>query len=224
MEFMSRGGRGNTPAPQPNTTAPAPASGGGSGLHHKIKARGESMASKSLFLTLVGALAILVLSVALYSSMTDNKTTNSEAGLIKTNQYQAVFLNNNQVYFGKIKQLNDKYVVIEDVFYLQVNQSVQPNQQQQTDDDNLVLQKLGATELHKPDDRMVLNREQITFWENIKDDGQVVTAIKRYKENPAAANATTPTNTNNTTNTTNNSTNTTTTPTNTNNTTNNTRR
>jgi hypothetical protein len=35
---------------------------------------------------------------------------------------------------------------------------------------------------------MVINREQMTFWENLKDSSQVVTKIKEYKANPDAAN------------------------------------
>ena len=51
-----------------------------------------------------------------------------------------------------------------------------------------VLQKLGS-ELHGPEDQMVINRDQVQFWENLKDDGQVVKAITTYKANPTAANA-----------------------------------
>jgi hypothetical protein len=29
---------------------------------------------------------------------------------------------------------------------------------------------------------MVINRSQLAFWENIKGDGKVVTAIKQYKQ------------------------------------------
>jgi hypothetical protein len=40
---------------------------------------------------------------------------------------------------------------------------------------------------------MVINREQVLFWENLKDDGQVVTAIKKYlSENPDGQKCETP--------------------------------
>ena len=76
---------------------------------------------------------------------------------------------------------------LNDVFYLQVNQTnnVQPSQNSNTNNNNnLVLQKLGKGELHSPDDSMIINSDQVTFWENIKNDGKVADAIKRYKENP----------------------------------------
>ncbi len=96
--------------------------------------------------------------------------------LVKTNQYQAVFLTNGQVYFGKVRPASDKYITLEDVYYLQTNNNnsnVQSNSQQ----NNLTLVKLG-NELHGPEDMMYIARDQILFWENLKDSGKVVQAIK----------------------------------------------
>jgi hypothetical protein len=42
---------------------------------------------------------------------------------------------------------------------------------------------------HSPEDEMIINRSQIAFWENIKDDGKVVQAIKQFKQqNPNGPN------------------------------------
>jgi hypothetical protein len=107
---------------------------------------------------------------------------------------------------------------LSDIYYLRVNQQVQPNQannQQAQNDISLV--KLGC-ELHGPQDEMLINRDQIIFWENLKDDGQVAKAVAEYKkQNPNGQQCTTNTqsNTNTETNTNTNNTNT-----NTNNTTN----
>jgi hypothetical protein len=44
--------------------------------------------------------------------------------------------------------------------------------------------KLGC-ELHEPLDQMVINRDQITFWENLGDNGQVAKAVSTFeKQNP----------------------------------------
>ena len=40
--------------------------------------------------------------------------------------------------------------------------------------------ELGG-ELHGPEDVMYVSREQVLFWENLKDDGKVATAIKDYQ-------------------------------------------
>jgi hypothetical protein len=103
------------------------------------------------------------------------------AGMVKGDKYQALFLTNGQVYFGKLSNVDDKYVKLTDIYYLQVQQTVQPAQQQQQNANNanpqVSLAKLGS-ELHGPEDTMLVNRDQVLFWENIKDDGKVVQAIK----------------------------------------------
>ena len=40
---------------------------------------------------------------------------------------------------------------------------------------------LLANELHGPEDVMHISRDQVTFWENMKDDPQVVLAINEYQ-------------------------------------------
>lgn len=93
--------------------------------------------------------------------------------------YQAVFLSNGQVYFGKLTNKNAKYVLLEDIYYLQLKRPLQeqkPGEQQVPD---LTLIKLG-NELHGPMDRMEINQDHVLFIENLKDDSKVVTAIMEY--------------------------------------------
>lgn len=101
-------------------------------------------------------------------------------GLVGTtsDDYQAVFLTNNQVYFGQLTERNDNYAILTDIFYLQVAQPLQPSQPNVNPNINLV--KLGS-ELHGPADRMEINRDQILFIENLKADSQVVQGIEKYK-------------------------------------------
>jgi hypothetical protein len=186
MEFMSRGGRPAAPSQSPHTTSQTSQSGGG--ISSRVKG-GDPRGMRYLAVTLLIATALLVAFLSLYVSL-GNNGSGGEGKYVETNKYQAVFLNNNQVYFGKVGALNSKYVVITDVFYLQVNQSGQTSSTTSSNN-NLVLQKLGKTELHGPEDKMVINRDQVTFWENIKDTSQVVTAINKYKANPNAAQTTT---------------------------------
>jgi len=45
---------------------------------------------------------------------------NKNAGAaIDTNKYQAVFFTNGQVYFGKLSTINDNYLKLTDIYYLQ---------------------------------------------------------------------------------------------------------
>jgi hypothetical protein len=49
---------------------------------------------------------------------------------------------------------------------------------------DISLVKLGC-ELHGPEDEMLINRSQIVFWENLKEDGQVTQAVAEYiEQNP----------------------------------------
>src|SRR3989344_756978 len=93
--------------------------------------------------------------------------------------YQAVFLTNNQVYFGKLTAPRGNYAVLTDVFYLQVSQPLQPSPPAGGPNPNVTLVKLGS-ELHGPIDRMEINRGQILFIESLKADSRVVQGIEKY--------------------------------------------
>src|SRR3989344_8570116 len=91
--------------------------------------------------------------------------------------WQAVFLTNNQVYFGHLSKKGDDMYKLTDIFYLRINQTLQPS----NDQPNVNLVKLGS-ELHGPEDEMFIPKSQVSFWENMKEDSQVVGAIKAYLE------------------------------------------
>lgn len=88
-------------------------------------------------------------------------------------QYQAVFLDNGQVYFGKLERTNDTFYILTDVYYLQSGVAID-----QTSD--LSLTKLG-NEAHGPTDRMEIHVDHILFIENMKSDASIVQAIQQYK-------------------------------------------
>lgn len=112
-----------------------------------------------------------------------NKTT----GTSQNSEWQAVFLTNGQVYFGKLSGVNSDFVTLKDIYYLQVQKAVQPSDQNSADQSKVSLIKLG-NELHGPMDEMKISRTQILFYENLKADGKVVQAIDKYiKEGPAAS-------------------------------------
>jgi hypothetical protein len=87
----------------------------------------------------------------------------------KTRGYQAVLLDNNQVYFGKITDLGTDYPVLTDVFYIQT--TVNPETKQQ----NNILLKRGK-EWHAPD-KMVLNARHIIMIEPVTAGSTVAKLI-----------------------------------------------
>jgi hypothetical protein len=113
-------------------------------------------------------------------------TNNSTISQVKKNQFQAVFLNSSdgQVYFGKLTQLNKDYYKLTDIYYVRVtsNSSSSSSSSSSTSNQSISLAKLG-NEIHGPEDAMFINKNNVMFWENLKDSGQVVTAIHQYEKN-----------------------------------------
>jgi len=172
MDFTTRGDSSAATPNRPSTTAP------GSGKKGKKLLGTKVLRYTSL--VLLFSISILVLAVA--ASFAFSKTTGPDK-YVNNSQLQAVFLNGGQVYFGKISVINSRYVTMNNIYYLRVNQQVQPNQATDASND-VSLVKLGC-ELHGPEDQMIINAEQVVFWENLKSDGQVAKAVEQYvKENP----------------------------------------
>ncbi|HET9412050.1 MAG TPA: hypothetical protein VFO38_04335 [Candidatus Saccharimonadales bacterium] len=170
MEF--RGGQSNnTPVSKPQPSSANFAANGGN-VH-------KENSNKPLLLGIIAAVAIIVIGGIGWFAW---QKMSSGGASINSNQYQALFLTNGQVYFGKLSNVNDHYVKLTDIYYLQVQQSVQPADKKQTAEQPQVsLAKLGS-ELHAPEDAMMVNRDQVLFFENLKDDGKVVTAIRDNKK------------------------------------------
>jgi hypothetical protein len=193
MQFTPRGGgHPASQSPQPMPAAPHQPHG----RRKRIDWAGRTVRLE-LFILILGS-ALLLAAVSLYLALGGG--SNGEAKRVDESKYQAVFLNGGvtsgsvsySTYFGHLTKVNDKYFVLNDVYYLTDQSSAKtPNASPQ-------LTKLGCQQLHSPYDEMVINRTQVAFWENLKDDGKVVQAIKQYKQqNPNGPNcnaqSTTPT-------------------------------
>jgi hypothetical protein len=189
MEFMNRSAGQPAAAPRVATTGSGNAAShiGNKGGHHWKE---SPMWLRVVWMILLFSATILVVSLALLMYFGGSK----EVDRVDKTKQQAVFLANGQVYFSKIKTINDKFMVLTDIYYLNVNQQVQPDQKtsDQQSQNSISLVKLGC-ELHGPLDQMVVNRQQVTFWENLKDDGQVAKAISEWKkQNPNGQQCQTP--------------------------------
>ena len=186
MDFSSRVGQARQQQPATHAGAPVAASQGGSVSH--IPSRKKAIGGPRWFrVTIVALIAcIAVLAIAIAFSFYVNGS--GESQYVETSQYQAIFLNNGQVYFGKIKNLNDHYFNLTNIFYLNT-QSAQPAVSgKSSSNSKFSLVKLGC-ELHGPNDQMLINSGQVTFWENLRSNGQVVQAINKwYQENPNGLN------------------------------------
>lgn len=104
---------------------------------------------------------------------------------IDNSKFQAVFLTSGQVYFGRLQILDSGYMKLTEVFYLQANSSgddTESENPQNTTSDNMQLIKLG-NEIHGPEDTMIISRDQVLFFENLKADGKVSQSIEQYRKN-----------------------------------------
>lgn len=97
---------------------------------------------------------------------------------IDRTRYQAVFLGSGQVYFGKIRSISGQYLSLTDIYYLN-GAGPDINLSDPASQGSVSLVKLGC-ELHKPEDKMTINRTGVSFWENLQPDGEVSKAIDEY--------------------------------------------
>jgi hypothetical protein len=114
---------------------------------------------------------ILVVRTQLFRAGIATLFAPSAAEVIDRNSYQAVFLTGGQVFFGKLVPQGDEWFLLSDVFYLSVPE-------QQGAQGQLV--KRGR-ELQGPREPMIISAKSVLFIENLRDDGDVATAIRRFK-------------------------------------------
>jgi hypothetical protein len=164
---------------QPQATGPAHVNPVGGVRKNKVN--NDNKMSRIGFVVAAVIVAFLLVGViALLSNGGDSK----ENKYVDSSKLQAVFLNTGQVYFGKIKTLNSNYFVVSNIYYLQTSGGSQAGAAAAANT-SVSLVKLGC-ELHEPYDQMVINRAQVTFWENLQDNGQVAQAVKTFvKQNPS---------------------------------------
>ncbi len=101
------------------------------------------------------------------------QTTDVSFPAVPQAAWQSVFLENGQVYFGKLSNISDEYVALSNVYYLKEASDLQGA--------NLNLVKLGG-ELHGPEDVMYIRKDSISFWENMKPTSRVVQSIEGARQ------------------------------------------
>ncbi|MHB8070191.1 MAG: hypothetical protein ACYDIC_20045 [Desulfobaccales bacterium] len=110
--------------------------------------------------------------------------TGGGSDLSFASEYQAVFLDNGQIFFGKIGEASPDYLTLKDVYFVQ--RQVEPDKKARN-----ILMRLGS-EWHGPD-FMRINNRHIVRLEPVAPDSQVAKLIREAKAAPAAATAPPPT-------------------------------
>lgn len=183
MDFSNRNVQPQAAAPGAQTTAAA-----SPGSNNNKRGKPATDGNKWLR---IGTAALFIAVVILVCALTalvsfGGKDIKAEAKYVDSSKLQAVFLNTGQVYFGTVKTLNSKYFVLSNIYYLQTsNANAGGGTNAAAANTSVSLVKLGC-ELHEPYDQMVINRDQVTFWENLQDNGQVAKAVSTFKkQNPS---------------------------------------
>lgn len=114
------------------------------------------------FVVILGAIAWFVFSGA-----------KSQPTGIDNGRFQAVFLANGQIYFGKLQSFSDSTFKMTTIYYPQTtSEDSDTAANAQSQNSNIKLIRLGD-EVHGPGNEMYITKDQILYYENLKADSRV---------------------------------------------------
>ncbi len=160
------------PVPSADVAPPTPQS----------RRKKPSKSKKSWAIWLVAVVTMILVTVVGFMVWQNSFNSKIQTS-IDNSKYQAVFFDNGQVYFGKLSILDREYFLLDDVFYVQSNAITGEDPDQEPEDSTENTQKLikRGAEVHGPADPMVVSRDKVMFFENLKTDGKVTQLIRGYK-------------------------------------------
>lgn len=154
--------------------------------HHAPSGRRDTSDKKSpkkWLIALIIAVVVLILG-GLGCWMWMAKSGNVDTG-INTNEYQAVFTTNGQVYLGKLSSYNSTYLRLTNAFIVVSPTTGQENSDTKKSNASDALNQTD-TQLVKitsgilePQDEMFVARSQVLFYENLKPDGKAAKLIQQ---------------------------------------------
>ena len=167
MEVSNNGTRPQPTGQQVNPTIGEVSSHGKKPKRAKI----NILSLRTVLVILLVGIGVLVIALIAYVIVNNG---NNESSYVVKADYQAVFVNvtgssGGQAYFGHVTQLNSKYIELTGVFYLEPGST----------NNQFTLNNLSCA-LYNPQDTMIINRDQVAFWENLKTNSQVTTDINKW--------------------------------------------
>lgn len=97
---------------------------------------------------------------------------------IMSGRYQAVHLENGQIFFGKLQNTGGDFLTLRDPYYTpQLSTKADDKTPTQT---QLSLIKVGE-EVYGPERSVSIARSTVQYWENLRDDSKVIDAIKQQQ-------------------------------------------
>jgi hypothetical protein len=103
------------------------------------------------------------------------------AAFRKQESFHAVFLNTGQAFFGTIVSENDRNLVLDNVFYLQILDEVVPAAEEGGAPQTVQRQKLvrKGEEPYVPENRIRINREQVVMIEKLSEQSPLLQEIRQ---------------------------------------------
>lgn len=92
---------------------------------------------------------------------------------INSSRYQVVYLVSGQAYFGKLRNTDGHYLVIDTPYTAQDVKAADAKEGQATS----TLMKVSS-QLYGPEESIAIHSDQVAFWQNLRDDSKVTQAIK----------------------------------------------
>jgi hypothetical protein len=99
--------------------------------------------------------------------------SDSLASAIDSSSYQAVFLTNTEIYFGRLTAPGGEFYYLRHVYRLTVQPAKQKGQPIQR-----TLVRI-TSDVHGPQDEMVINRRQILYVENLSPNSKAVALMNQ---------------------------------------------
>ena len=93
-------------------------------------------------------------------------------------RYQAVFLDDGKVFFGKFKNTNGEYITLENAYYPKTS----GGENGAESGEQTALIKVGS-ETYGPENSIQIARSKIQFWQNLRSDSKIVNAINTKDSN-----------------------------------------
>lgn len=141
---------------------------------------------------------VICLAAAFVGAMSFWGTRNTMAAHFGSSKksWQAVYMTDGKVYYGHVGRLKEDFVELNDVYYIKVRTTYQeqkknsaPNEEKSKSEKDselvpTVLRTLAkpSVELPGPEDRMIINRDHIFYWQTLRPDSQIVQTIERFKK------------------------------------------
>ena len=174
MEFRGSQGRPQRSTPQRQQQTPQQSQQSQS----SVPDNNYSDRSKTRWLlpVVIAAVVLLVLGAVAWHM------TKGNGGAPRGDRYQAVFLDNGQVFFGKLKNTHGDYLTLEGAYYTR-KQDVPDDateEQKAAVNNNVSLARVGD-EVYGPESTLRIKAEQVLFWQDLKSDSKVAKAIDDAK-------------------------------------------